>query len=195
MVCSVVVTPDTSTGVCFCRAVNISCGLGCGSSQNGLGSLSIGTRNSRTRGSRFGSVATFGSAAETVLVMFAPRNNAADVSRRTVRKRNFFMLFLQAILAWLEATHVPPVTSRRDLTAKEIADERHHFVRFVLECKMPCVDQVKLDLGQVALVRVSAVGREDLVILAPDDERRRLMLAEICLQDRIKRQIGAIVVE
>src|SRR5262249_29986767 len=60
---------------------------------------------------------------------------------------------------------------------------------------MPRVDQVKLDLGQVALVRVSAVGREDFVVLAPDDERRRLMLAEICLYLRIKRQIGAIVVE
>src|SRR5262249_35587463 len=83
----------------------------------------------------------------------------------------------------------------RDLTVKEIADEWHHFVGFVLERKMPCVDQVKLDLGQVALVRVSAVGREDFVVLAPDDERRRLMLAEICLHLRIKRQIGAIVVE
>src|SRR5262245_15501886 len=83
----------------------------------------------------------------------------------------------------------------RDLTVKEIADEWHHFVGFVLERKMPRVDQVKLDLGQVALVRVSAVGREDLVVLAPDDERRRLMLAEICLHLRIKLHIGAIVVE
>src|SRR5215472_16993381 len=87
------------------------------------------------------------------------------------------------------------VASCRDLAGEEIADERHHFVGFVLERKMPCVDQVKLDLGQVALVRVSAGGREDLVVFAPDDERRRLMLAEICLHLRIKRQIGAIVVE
>jgi len=87
------------------------------------------------------------------------------------------------------------VASRRDLTVKKIADEWHHFVGFVLERKMPRVDQVKLDLGQVALVRVSAVGREDFVVLAPDDERRRLMLAEICLHLRIKRHIGAIVVE
>src|SRR5262245_27582847 len=163
MVRPVIVTPDMSTGVCFCRAVNISCGLGCGSSQNGLGSLSIWTRNSRTRGSRFGSVPTFGTAAETVLVMFAPRDNTADVSRRTVRKRNLFMLFLQAILAWREVTHVRRFASRRDLTVKEIADERHHFVRFVLKRKMPCVDQMKLDLGQVALVRVSAGGRKDLI--------------------------------
>jgi len=46
---------------------------------------------------------------------------------------------------------------------------------------MPRVDQVKLDLGQVALVGVSAVGRKDLVVLAPDDERRRLVLKRLAL--------------
>jgi hypothetical protein len=50
--------------------------------------------------------------------------------------------------------------------------------------KMPCVDQVKLDVGQIALVRVSAVSREDLVVLAPDDQRRWLVLAEIGLHLR-----------
>src|SRR5215831_6220444 len=85
--------------------------------------------------------------------------------------------------------------SRRDLAVKEIADKRDHFVCFVFERKMPGVDQVKLDLGQVALVGVSAVGREDLVVLAPDDQRRRLVLPEIGLHLRIKRQIAAIVVE
>ena len=48
--CSVVVTPDISTLVSFCNAVRMSCGLGCGSSQNGEEFLSSLTRNFRTAG-------------------------------------------------------------------------------------------------------------------------------------------------
>src|SRR5215813_8060471 len=87
------------------------------------------------------------------------------------------------------------VASRRDLTVQEIADERHHLIGLVLKREMTRVDQMKLEVANVTLVRVSAVGREDLVVLAPNYERRGLMLAEICLHLRIKRHIGSIVVE
>src|SRR5512147_1294036 len=39
------------------------------------------------------------------------------------------------------------------------------------------------------------VSGEDLVVLAPDDQRRRPMLAEKSLNGGIKRQVGPIVVE
>src|SRR5437763_15770629 len=60
---------------------------------------------------------------------------------------------------------------------------------------MAGVDEVKLDLGKVALVGMGPIRWENLVILAPDDQRRRLVLAEIGLHGRIKRKVGAIVVE
>src|SRR6516164_8980866 len=87
------------------------------------------------------------------------------------------------------------VASRRDLTVEEIADERHHLIGLVLEREMTRVDQMKLEVAKITLVGVSAVGRKDLVVLAPNDKRRGLMLAEICLHLRIKRHIGSIVVE
>ena len=61
--------------------------------------------------------------------------------------------------------------------------------------KWPVSMQVKLDLRQVALVGMRAVGGKDHVVLAPDDQRRRLMLAEVCLDLRIQRQVGPVVVE
>src|SRR5215475_6208689 len=87
------------------------------------------------------------------------------------------------------------VASRRDLTVQEIADERDHLVGLVLKREMTRVDQMKLEVAKVTLVGVSTVGRKYLVVLAPNDERRRLMLAEICLHLRIERHIGSIVVE
>jgi hypothetical protein len=38
-------------------------------------------------------------------------------------------------------------------------------------------------------------GREDLVVPAPDDQRRRPALAEPGLDGRVERQVGAVVVE
>ena len=40
-----------------------------------------------------------------------------------------------------------------------------------------------------------AVGGEDLVVLAPDDQRRRLAFAEERLECGIERHVGAVVVE
>jgi hypothetical protein len=55
------------------------------------------------------------------------------------------------------------------------------------------VDEVKFDVGQVALVGVSSVGREDFVVLAPDDQSRRLVLTEIGLDRRIERDKGWMI--
>ena len=97
--------------------------------------------------------------------------------------------------------HVPdgPMVGDRDdlfdLSAEEVADQRHHFVGLVLQSEMAGVDEVKLDLGKVALIGIRAIGGEYLVVLAPDDQRGRPVLAEIGLDRRIERQVGAIVVE
>src|SRR5215510_7620409 len=102
-----------------------------------------------------------------------------------------------APLGWTSAVGraAASVASRRDLTVQELADERHHLIGLVLKREMTRVDQMKLEVAKITLVGVSAVGREDLVVLAPNYERRGLMLAEICLHLQIKWHIGSIVVE
>ncbi len=39
---------------------------------------------------------------------------------------------------------------------------------------MACIEQVKLQVFQVALVRMRTLGREDVIVLAPHDQRWRL---------------------
>jgi hypothetical protein len=49
---------------------------------------------------------------------------------------------------------------------EEVADQRNHFIRLVFEHEVAGVDEAKFDVGQVALVGVSSVGREDFVVFA-----------------------------
>jgi hypothetical protein len=53
---------------------------------------------------------------------------------------------------------------------------------------------MELEILQVSLVRMCAVGRENEISLAPHDERRRLVFAEQFLHRRVERQVGAVVV-
>src|SRR3954465_14013838 len=76
-----------------------------------------------------------------------------------------------------------------ELALEEIADQGHHLVRFVLQREVPGVEKVEFDFRQVALVGMRPVGREDLVVPAPDDQRRRLMFAKVSLDDGIERQV------
>ena len=46
---------------------------------------------------------------------------------------------------------------------------------------MPCVEEVEFGVGEVAEVGVCAGGGEDFVVLAPDDQGRGLVLAEVFL--------------
>jgi hypothetical protein len=73
---SVTVTPDISTAVCDCSPVKISCGFGCGSSQNGLGSLLRAASHGRICGSIRGSSAAFGVLCAACVMVIAPINMA-----------------------------------------------------------------------------------------------------------------------
>ena len=50
-----------------------------------------------------------------------------------------------------------------------------------LECEVASIEQVKLEVFEVALVRVRASRGKDLVLLAPDDQGRRPVLAKVRL--------------
>ena len=60
---------------------------------------------------------------------------------------------------------------------------------------MAGVEKVKLHVGQVAFVRKCAIGRKNLVVFPPYDQRGRQVVAKLGLHCRIKRQVGAIGVE
>ena len=60
---------------------------------------------------------------------------------------------------------------------------------------MARVEQMQLGLGQVAQIGARTVGGEDLVVLAPDDQRRRLLFAEELVEARIEVDVGSVVIE
>ena len=70
-----------------------------------------------------------------------------------------------------------------------------HLVGLIFQNKVAAVEQMEFEVREVAIIGVSAVGREDEVVLTPDDQCRRLMLAQVLLHFRIERQIGSVVVE
>src|SRR5262249_56594102 len=77
-------------------------------------------------------------------------------------------------------------------SGKKIADQRDDLVGLVLQREMAGVEEVELGVAKVALVRVRTVGGEDRVVLAPDDQRRRPVLAEIGLNGGIEAPRGAL---
>src|SRR5437763_16709349 len=83
----------------------------------------------------------------------------------------------------------------RDMLAEEFPHQRGDLVAIRLQREVACVEQVKLEGLQVALVRFGSVGRKDLVILAPGDQHWRLVLAEVLLPLRIEWRVAAVAQE
>jgi hypothetical protein len=57
------------------------------------------------------------------------------------------------------------------------------------------VQMMKFYLGKIVIVGSRALSHEDLIVLALDHERGRLVFAEIGLPIGIERDVGPIVVE
>lgn len=64
-----------------------------------------------------------------------------------------------------------------------------------LEGEVSGIEQDHLRTGNVSLVRLRARGNEERVILTPDREQRRLLLAKILLEAGVSIDIVTIVVE
>ena len=54
-----------------------------------------------------------------------------------------------------------------------------------LKSKVPGVEQMKLDILEIALIGMGTLGRENKIIFAPNDKRGWLVGAEIFLPRRI----------
>ena len=69
----------------------------------------------------------------------------------------------------------------RDPFAEEFSHQPRDLMAMSSQGEVPGVEQVEFQRLEVALVGLGSGGREDLIVLAPDDQDRGLVLAEVCL--------------
>ena len=67
----------------------------------------------------------------------------------------------------------------------------HRAVLFQRE--MPGIQQMELEILQVPLVRIGALGGKDVVVLSPDDQSRWLVILEVLLPLRAPPRIKVVV--
>src|SRR6185312_13895540 len=79
--------------------------------------------------------------------------------------------------------------------SQEFTHEAGDLVPVLLQGEVAGVEQVKFQVVEIPLVGMGPFGRENLVVLAPDDQRRRLVLAEIRLPLRIQGRVAAVAEE
>jgi hypothetical protein len=79
------------------------------------------------------------------------------------------------------------------LSIEEVTYQGDHFIGFVLQGEVAGVEEMKFHVSKVTLIWMRAIGGEDLVVLAPHDQRRRPVLAKISLNRGIERQVGAVL--
>ncbi len=65
-----------------------------------------------------------------------------------------------------------PAGADRDLRDHELPNQVHDARTVLLESEVACVQQMELRIRQVSQIRVGPFGREDGVVLSPDDEGR-----------------------
>jgi hypothetical protein len=78
---------------------------------------------------------------------------------------------------------------------KEMKDFLADFSGVRFQGEMACIVEHHLGLGIVALVSLGARGEEERIVLAPDCQRRWLVLAEEFLELGIERDVGFIVAD
>src|SRR5262245_6031763 len=78
---------------------------------------------------------------------------------------------------------------------EEVPHQVGYLIALLLEREVSGVEQVKLQIRQIVLICLSAGSGEDLIVLSPDDERRRLVRAKVCLPRRVQRRVAAVAVE
>src|SRR5678815_1374779 len=81
------------------------------------------------------------------------------------------------------------------MLAKELSYQLGDLVAIRFQGEVAGVEQTVFQRLQVALVSLGPGGREDLVVLPPGDQHRRLVLAEVLLPRRVQRRIAAVAEE
>ena len=89
----------------------------------------------------------------------------------------------------------PKALSFNHMLPEEVSHQPGDLVAVGFQGEVAGVEQVKFQRLQVALVGLGPGGREDLVVLPPSDQHRRLVFAEVLLPLRIQRRVAAIAQE
>ncbi len=85
--------------------------------------------------------------------------------------------------------------TRVHVLCQERANVAGDYLEILLESEVARVKEMELKVLQVSLVGLSARRGKDLVLGSPDDQRRRLMLAQVRLPLSIERRVASLVVE
>jgi hypothetical protein len=93
---------------------------------------------------------------------------------------------LPLVWAWL---------ARGDVPAEEIAHEPSDQVAFAFQGEVAGFEQVELYRLEVSPVSLGPGRRKDLVVRAPHDQHRRLVLPEVLLPLRVQRRVTAVAQE
>src|SRR5262249_42978057 len=80
----------------------------------------------------------------------------------------------------------------RDEPAEEVAHEPSNQVPFAFQREVAGVEQVELYRLEVSLVRLGPGRREDLVVLAPHNQHRWLVLPEVILPLRVEWRVTPV---
>src|SRR6202007_2649075 len=81
---------------------------------------------------------------------------------------------------------------RGDMPAKEVLDKPSDQIPVAFQREVAGVEQVELYRLEVSLVRLGPGRREDLVVPAPHNQHRRLVLPEVLLPLRVERRVTAV---
>src|SRR5271166_3257962 len=91
-----------------------------------------------------------------------------------------------------DAAPAPSEALLIEILQQELFDSAANLFAMGLEREMAGVQHMYFEILQIALIGRSAFRWEDEIVLAPDDQRRRLILAEKGLKLGIQRNVGSV---
>lgn len=99
---------------------------------------------------------------------------------------------------YIRSTHLPWLDTTLLLGRvhnEELPHQQGDGVPVGLQGEVPGAEQVVFERLQVSLVWLGSSSGEDLVVLSPNDQQRRLVLAEVLLPFRVQCRVAAVVEE
>ena len=79
--------------------------------------------------------------------------------------------------------------------SEKVAHQAGDLIRLLVEREVPGIEDVDFRLGQITLICGGLGNHEGRVVLAPNDQRGRLMLPQPSIPNRIAGDAGAVIVE
>src|SRR5215471_458314 len=108
---------------------------------------------------------------------------------------NFAMCYFSFLYRNSNRTSLRSSTGSLDLLIEKVLDVTGDRVAIFFQREVAGVEQVKLDVLQVAFVRLGSFSREDRIVLTPHDQCRRLVLTEVCLPLGVPGRVRTVAVE